>query len=63
MKKSDRILMGITIGVGLADLFLANSVYLKKKGVMLRDMALTAIDKKMHRPVDESAEEEVIPIE
>ena len=44
MKKGSQYLIGAVIIVGAVDLFMANRVYLKKKGVVLRDMILTSLD-------------------
>ncbi len=63
LKKGEKILLFATIAVGITDLCLANGVYLKKKGVVLRDMILSGIDKKTYRPLDEEAEEKTIPID
>ena len=37
-------MIGAVIIAGVVDLFMANRVYLKKKGVVLRDMVLTSLD-------------------
>lgn len=63
--KRDKILLGITIGVAALDAGLAYGTYLKKKGVVIRDMVLTSIDDRIHRkPQDEndSAKVTKIPI-
>ena len=44
MKKGSQYLIGAVIIAGVVDLFMANRVYLKKKGVVLRDMVLTSLD-------------------
>lgn len=44
MKKGSQVLVGAVIIAGIVDLFMANKVYLKKKGVVLRDMVLTSLD-------------------
>lgn len=63
LKKGEKILLAGTIIVGAVDLLLANGVYLKKKGIVLRDMVLTSIDQKINGfPADDSEAMEV-PIE
>ena len=63
MKKGEKLLLAGTIIIGAVDLLLANGVYLKKKGIVLRDMVLTSIDQKlMGFPADHSEAKE-IPIE
>ena len=42
---------------------MARSVYLKKKGIVMRDMAIQSLDRKVHKPIDEDAETSEIPIE
>ena len=44
MKKGSQYLIGAVIIAGVVDIFMANRVYLKKKGVVLRDMVLTSLD-------------------
>ncbi len=64
MLKRDKVLMGVTIGVAVLDLTLAWSTYMKKRGVVLRDMILTGIEEKLLRKKDtESGDAMEIPIE
>lgn len=64
MLKRDKVLIGITIGAAVIDAGLAWSTYAKKKGVVLKDMVLTALDEKMHKNDGCYDEEGVkIPIE
>lgn len=63
LKKGERILLGISIAVGVADLALAHGTYLKKKGVVLRDMILKSIEDQAHKKEETGSEAGTIPIE
>ena len=63
MKKVEKVLFVASIAVGVADFFMARSVYLKKKGIVMRDMAIQSLDRKVHKPIDEDAETSEITIE
>ncbi|WP_274939680.1 hypothetical protein [Chordicoccus furentiruminis] len=63
MLKRDKILLGVTIGVAALDAGLASSTYLKKKGIVLRDMILASLDGKLHEKNDGDGKVVRIPIE
>lgn len=44
MGKKTKLLAGVVMATGLLDLYMTNRVYIKKKGIVLRDMALASID-------------------
>lgn len=64
MTKHERILLGAAIAVGTADAVLAYNVWLKKKGIALRDIALKHIDD-LHFRKDRNPDSEAqdIPID
>ena len=63
MLKRDKMLLGVTIGVAALDAGLASSTYLKKKGVVLRDMILASLDVKLLEKNDGDGKVVRIPIE
>ena len=62
MLKRDKALLGLTIGVAVLDLGLMWGTYMKKKGVVVRDMVIKAIDDQIYRK-DGDSERKEIPIE
>ncbi len=62
MLKKNRILLGLVIGAAALDAGAACAVYLKKKGIILRDIFITAVDEKLH-PRDDTGEAAQITIE
>lgn len=66
MRKSEKYLLAGTIILGVVDLFLVNRVYLKKKGVVLKDMVITGINQKLNgasEKKEEGEEARNIPID
>lgn len=64
MTKHEKVLLGAAIAVGAADAVLAYSVWLKKKGIALKDVILKNMDDlryKKNRDPEKSSED--IPIE
>lgn len=64
MTKHEKVLLGAAIAVGAADAVLAYSVWLKKKGIALKDVILKNMDDlryKKNRNPEKSSED--IPIE
>ena len=63
MHRRDKVLLGITIAVAALDAGLAVSTYVKKRGIVIRDMVLKSIDDRIYRKDGGSGEKAEIPIE
>ena len=56
MKKGSQLLIGAVVIAGAVDLYMANRVYLKKKGVVLRDMVLASLEERARGRSQEEAQ-------
>lgn len=66
MGKREKLLLVLTIGLAGLDGVMAYRTWVKKKGIVLRDMILTSLDGRIHgnqNPGDDDAETHTIPIE
>lgn len=57
MKKVSKFLTGAVIAAGLADVYMARRVYIKKKGTVIKDMAIKDIEEKLRGRGGESGKE------
>lgn len=63
MGRKERILIGVAVAVGIADALAAHSVYVRKKAVTMRDMALKSIDEALRKKPEHEEQAGNIPIE
>lgn len=63
MGTREKVLIGVAVTVAAADALAARHVYHKKKAIVMRDMALHALDEKRRTGREkEPHEAEIIPI-